>query len=352
MRFTPPTYDQIPTVAQMVTAMDRTISGLAPVKLRLALTLRRFMVTAALDHDRPPQNVVVIGPSGGGKTFLIRHLLEACPVVWAESDATAFSDVGYIGRDLTSMYLGLMEQRWRGTRGEEGEPPPWTQQEMVKLASRWGVVVIDEFDKLKTNKVRVAGEREVGRALQYELLKLVEGVDVLAKRTDADRGMMIPSHNILHIAVGAFQGLNSIVAKDLARDGVTPPENAYLKTSIINLCDYGFLEELVGRFSTIVTLPPLDASHLSRILREHVVPEFQRQCADDGITLVVDEGAISMASAKAAGLPIGARALAPMIDDCLAANWALAQPGDALRLTASSVEATTSVLDRGMGVAA
>jgi ATP-dependent Clp protease ATP-binding subunit ClpX len=349
MRFTPPTYDEIPTVAQMVATMDRTVSGLPQVKLRLALMLRRFMVSAAKGHARPPQNVVVIGPSGGGKTYLIRRLLEACPVVWSESDATAFSDVGYIGRDLTSVYLGLIEAKWRGRRGDE--EPPWTQQEMTALAARWGVVVIDEFDKLKTNKVRVPGEREVGRALQTELLKLVEGVDALAKRNDDDRGVMIPTHNILHIAVGAFQGLNAIVARDLAKEG-NVPENAYLRTSIINLCDYGFLEELVGRFSTIVTLPPLDAAHMARILREHVIPEFHRQCADDGITLAVDEGALSTAAQRAAGLPIGARALAPMVDDCLAPNWALALPGDTLRLTATSVEHSTSELVRPVRVAA
>ncbi len=350
MRYTPPTYEQIPTIDQMVASMDRTVSGLEPTKRRLALALRRFMVAAALDHDRPPQNVVVIGNSGGGKTFLIRRLLDACPVIWAESDATAFSDVGYIGRDLTSMYLGLTEQRWRGARGDD--EPPWTQQEMTKLAARWGVVVIDEWDKLKTNRQRVPGEREVGRALQTELLKLVEGVDALAKRNDDDRGVMISTHNILHIAVGAFQGLSAIVARDIAREGIPPPANAYMRTNIINLCDYGFLEELVGRFSTIVTLPPLDAAHMARILREHVVPEFERQCADDGIELTVDDGAISTMATRAASLPIGARALAPMVDESLAVNWSHDQRGDTLRLTTQSVLAETSVLERSLaGVA-
>ena len=217
-RFTPPTYEAIPSVDQMVTSMDRTVSGLEQIKRRLALALRRFMVAAAKDHDRPPQNIIVIGPSGGGKTFLLRQLLSSIPVIWTDVDATAFSDVGYVGRDLSSMYLGLMSPKWRGARGQA--EPPYLSPEMVSLASRWGVMVLDEADKLRAPARPKEGERQVGRALQAELLKLVEGVDTMVKRTDDERGVMLPTHNILHIAVGAFQGLDSIVVRDgvLAHD--------------------------------------------------------------------------------------------------------------------------------------
>jgi len=346
-RFTPPTYDQIPTVDEMVAKLDRTVSGLEVVKRRLALTMRRFMVSAALGHDRPPQNVVIIGPSGGGKTFLVRRLLEACPVIWAESDATVFADTAYKGRQLPSMYLGLVEQRWRGARDSETGEKPWTVGQTRDLAERWGVVVIDEFDKLRQEKIAVRsavrGERWT---LQPELLKLVEGADVLSQRTDDDRGVMINTRNILHIAMGAFQGLNEIVSKHLSSLGITPPKAAYTKAGIVDLCDYGFLEELVGRFATILTLPPLDALHMARILREHIIPNFTRQCADDGIELVVDDGAYSTLAGRAAGLPIGARALAPAVEECLATAWARAQPGDRLMLTAQSVISETAVLIR------
>lgn len=342
MRFQPPGYDDIPSVEQMVTMMDRTVSGLDAVKRRLALALRRFMVAAAKDHDRPPQNIIVIGPSGGGKTFLLRQLLSAIPVIWADVDATAFSDVGYVGRDLSSMYLGLMAPKWRGARGEA--EPPYSAPEMTSLASRWGVMILDEADKLRAPARPKEGERQVGRALQAELLKLVEGVDAMVKRNDDDRGVMLPTHNILHIAVGAFQGLDRIVAKDLVAEGITPPPAAYQKATIFNIIEYGFLEELVGRFSTIITLPPLDGGSMARILREHVIPDFERQCADDGITLTVEDSAIMAASSKAAGLPIGARALAPMIDDCLATQWAKAQRGDHLKLDAQGVKTDTCQL--------
>lgn len=347
MRFTPPTYGQIPTVDEMVAQMDRTVSGLEAVKRRLALVMRRFMVSAAMGHDRPPQNVVIIGASGGGKTFLVRRLLEACPVIWAETDATVFADTAYKGRQLPSMYLGLVDERWRGRRDPETGEKPWTIGQTRDLAERWGVVVIDEFDKLRQEKVAV---RSAGRGerwtLQPELLKLVEGADVLSQRTDDDRGVMINTSNILHIAMGAFQGLNEIVARDLLSHGITPPKAAYTKASIINLCDYGFLEELVGRFATIVTLPPLDALHMARILREHIIPSFARQCEDDGLELQVDDGAIATLAGRAAGMPIGARALGPAVDECLSKAWARAQRGDRLTLTANSVAAEDAILTR------
>jgi ATP-dependent Clp protease ATP-binding subunit ClpX len=271
-------------------------------------------------------------------------LLDAIPVIWCDADATSFSDVGYVGRDLSSMYLGLLDAKWRGKRGDD--EPPHSMADMTSLAARWGVVVVDEWDKMRTNRVKVAGEREVGRALQAELLKLVEGVTTLVKRNDDDRGVMLPTHNIMHIAVGAFQGLNDIVGEDMRREGIDPPANAYQKTNIFNLVKYGFLEELVGRFSTIVTLPPLDAGAMARILREHVIPDFERQCADDGIALSVDAGALFAAASRASGLPIGARALAPLIDDCLARNWSAATAGDQLKLTAEGVKTDSSLLVR------
>lgn len=344
MKFVPPAYDAVPSIDAMVATMDRTVSGLDVFKRRLALVLRRFMVAATKDHDRPPHNVLIIGPSGGGKTHTIRQLLSAIPVISTEADATVFSDVGYVGREITGMYLGLLAPKYRGKRGED----QWTPPQALELAERWGVVVLDEFDKLNSPPRPREGERQVGRALQSELLKLVEGVDTLAKRSDDDRGIWINTTNVLHIAVGAFQGLNLRVARrnnpDL--DSQDAPADAYMKSTIFDIIGYGFSEELVGRFSTILTLPPLDAGHMARILREHVIPDFERQCADDGITLSVDEGALMAVSNKAAGLPIGARALAPMIDDCLAVNWGNAKRGDQLKLTADSIRSDSSLLVR------
>jgi ATP-dependent Clp protease ATP-binding subunit ClpX len=348
MRFVAPAYEDVPTVAEMVDVMNRTVTGLETTKLRLALHLRRFMVGAALGRERAPQNVLIIGPSGGGKTHLVRRLLESIPVMWTEANATEYSDVGYVGRELTSMYLGLFQPQWRGRRGEE---TPYTMPEVTALAEQWGVVVLDEFDKLQADPRPKQGERAVGRALQAELLKLSEGTEALVKRNDDDRGVFLNTHHVLHIAMGAFQGLNRMVGlrdNPEVHPGDIPP-NAYMKATIFDIIKFGFLEELVGRFSTIVTLPPLDAGHMSRILREHVVPAFVRQCADDGIRLVIEDGAIAAAATRSTGLPIGARALIPMIDDCLHTSWSKAVRGDTILLTAAGVMSDSSFLERATG---
>lgn len=340
MPYTPPRYEDIPTVAQLIAAVDVRVSGLDKVKRRLALTLRRFMVAAARGHDRPKQNVVILGATGGGKTFLVTEMLRACPVVWTEASATEYSDIGYVGRDLTSMYLGLMSPRWRGRRGDDVQP--LRQNVMVELAERWGVVVIDEWDKLRSNRSAVPGERAVGRALQAELLKLVEGSEALAKQGDNDRGVLISTRNILHIAVGAFAGIGRVI--DRAAHDVG--DDTLIERVVANdLIEYGFLEELVGRFSTILPLPTLNAGHLSRIFREHVLPEFQHQCADDGIELVADDGAIAQMGNAAHGSRLGARSLPPRLDDCLNDAWSRAEPGDRILLTAASVLASTAVLE-------
>lgn len=341
MRFRPPTYEEIPSVEALIAAADERVSGLDRVKRRLALTLRRFMVAAAMGHPRPRQNAIVLGGTGGGKTYLITEMLKACPVVWTEANATEYSDVGYMGRDLTSMYLGLTAPRWRGRRGDE--EPPWPQQAMAAIAERWGVVVIDEWDKLRTNRVVQAGERQVGRALQAELLKLVEGAEALVRHSDSDHGVLMRTHNILHIAVGAFAGIESTIARSL--EETHPREKLIEQVQVGDIIEYGFLEELVGRFSTLLPLPTLDAAHLSRIFREHVLPDFQRQCADDGIELVVDEGAVMQMGNRAAGSRIGARRLGPDLDDCLNDAWSRAHPGDRIVLDARGVLAVSARLE-------
>lgn len=341
--FNPPELKHIPSAAAMVGRMDITVAGLPKLKRRLAVSLRRFMVSAALGRNHKPANLLLIGPSGGGKTHTVRALLQTLPVIWCEVNALEYSDIGYIGRDISSMYLGLAGPQFRGSR-LDGEKPIRTRQ-FVPLMERWGVVVFDEFDKLRSIN-KNPGDRHTGLALQNELLKLVEGSEVLVRLGEDDKnGFTLRTHNILHIAVGAFAGLNAYVARDL---GVDSEPHLYEQASLINLIHYGFIEELIGRFSTVLTLPPLDVASMARILREQIIPVFEQQYADDGVQLVVDDGAINAAASKCVVLPIGARALAPLIDECLWAPSYDAQPGDRLELTADGISRHHATLVRAV----
>lgn len=341
MRFTPPTPSEVPTAAELVAAMDDKVAGLEKVKARLAITLHRFMLSAALGREWRPANMLVIGPSGGGKTFLLTQLLDACRVVWCDANATEFSDVGYSGRDLASMYVGLAGPRYRGVRDSEGGKPV-PIREFVPVAEQWGVVLLDEFDKLRTEKTPRPGERQVGRALQNELLKLVEGADVQVKRNDDDQGFFLNTSNILHIAVGAFEGLNAHIAK--SRESQFVDEDLFQHVELQHLIDYGFSIELIGRFSTVLSLPPLESSALVRILNEQIIPKWRHQAEDLGIDLQIDGGAINTAADIGVKQKVGARALEPLLDECLWWSFYNAHRGDRVSLDSAGVVAHSSTL--------
>lgn len=320
--FRPPeTLAEIPTTREMVAAMDRSVAGLEDFKKRLAVVLREHMVAAVEDRDWRPENILIIGPTGAGKTYTLKKLLEAIPVVWCETAATEYSDTGYHGRDLPTMYLGLTNYSQREMLDEKRRVNAQTHR---PRAERWGVVLLDEFDKLRTNKRAVAGEREVGKILQFELLKLSEGTEAQVQENPDKPGFLFRTHHVLHIAMGAFEGLNKVISDF---DQVPWTDTLYTRATPEDIIEYGFLQELVGRFATILTLPALKIPDLERILIEQLVPTLVAQYADDGIELVVDGAAILTVANEAQRRAIGARSLAPILRTMLWRARYEARPG-------------------------
>lgn len=302
---------------QMIATMDETVAGLEKVKRRLAVTLRRFMLAAASGQDWQPQNLMIAGPTGGGKTWLLTHLLASIPVIWTETSATEYSDVGYHGRDLTEMYLPLVKNNKKA------------------LAERWGVVLFDEIDKIRVRednpmKQQNAGgnDRQVGKILQYELLKLVEGVETWIGRGDT-QGVGLKTHGILHIGMGAFQGIESNIARNHAADG---RDDFHELMDTEDLIEYGFVPELVGRFATIVPLPPLRTADMIRILHEQIVPKWMTRAEIEGLKLEIDRGAVHNIANEATKHPLGARSLEPILDEWTWDAWSLAEPGQRIVL--------------------
>lgn len=330
--FRPPTPEAIPSIEEMIRLMDRTVAGLKEQKERLAVVMRDHMISAALGRSWRPANLLVIGPTGGGKTYLLRRLLEAIPVIWCEVAMTEFSDVGYHGRDLTSAYLGLTQRSWRET-DEHGRMVSAALHR--ERAERFGVVLLDEWDKLRTNRTSIPGERQVGKVLQFELLKLVEGTEVEVQQNPEAPGFLFKTHHILHVAIGAFDGINTLMQRlnhwpDFREDG-------YLQATPEDFIEYGFIPELMGRFATILCLPPLKADQLVRILREQLLPQAVQQLQDDGLTLQVDEGALISIANQAMNHAIGARALEPIIQKVLWRGRKLGRPGDTIVLDPQAV---------------
>lgn len=217
------------------------------------------------------------------------------------------------------MYLGLTSASQR----EEIEGKRVSALEHRTRAEQWGVVLLDEFDKLQYDFSRgVNNDRSTQKALQNELLKLVEGSE--AEINDKDH-TLFKTHRVLHIAMGAFNGLSRVVAKDL---GQQETEYSYMDASLINLIHYGFRDELIGRFATFITLPVLTPADHVRILREQVLPDYLREAEDDGIVLDVTDQALFSIATIAHRHPIGARSLRPVLDAKLRPAWSKAQAGD------------------------
>lgn len=337
--FTPPTLEEIPSIPQMIEAMDKNVAGLQLVKQRLAVVLRRFMVAAVYGSNISPQNVLVVGPTGGGKTWLLKNLLASIPVIWTDTSATEYSDVGYQGRDLTSMFLGLTTKKWRAER--------ISVEEHRKRAERFGVVLFDEFDKIRVREdtnplTRQAGDRQVGKILQYELLKLVEGTETLVKASDSSDGFTMDTTGLLYIAMGAFQGIEALVSKN--HQGDDRRDDFHELIEIGDIIEYGFIPELVGRFATIIALPPLQSADLIRILREQVVPRWEEKAAREGLRFIVDDGGAHTIANEARRHPLGARGLEPILDKWTWRAWALAQPGDTIVLDADAANRKNAVL--------
>lgn len=327
--YQPPPADQLPTIDSLVAAVDRTVAGLEQEKRRLCATLHRHFLAAYYDRPFRPANVLLLGPSGGGKMVLTKAACDALGVPWVEVACTEFSDVGILGRDLTSMFCGFWGPRWCDPAKGSGD---WVTAAR-DVAQRFGIVVLDEFDKLRKTEAKTAdaGGRVKNQALQNELLKIVEGSEFHAKRSENDKGLEFSSHGVLFIAMGAFDGIENIVAPAAAG----PVD---LRTvSHGDVMRYGFSEELTGRFGALLALSPLRVEDLLRILEEQVWPVYVQQAADAGLELIADHVALAHIAQTAVNAMMGARALSVIVETTLGRAWADARPGDALVVDAEAL---------------
>jgi ATP-dependent Clp protease ATP-binding subunit ClpX len=325
------------TPGELVERTDDEVSGLLPVRQRLAACLHRHMLTARSGRPRTIPNVVVMGPSGGGKTHTVRTMLKHSGLPFIEINCTQYSDVGFVGSDLSSMFLNFLKPPWVEVAKEK--------RDMVVASERWGVVVLDEWDKwravLDITKSREPG-RQPQRILQYEMLKIAEGDIVMSKPNDDAPPRPFWTGDMLFIAVGAFQGLNRVVEDRLDHDN----SRAYELCLPEDLARYGFIEELVGRFSTILPLPPLDPNQLYDVLSGQIWPMYVRMAEDYGVQLLADDGALRKIASLAAMRPIGARALQPELEKIIQIPWSLALPGDRMLIGVPEVDGARARLER------
>ena len=263
-------------------------------------------------------NMLMIGPTGCGKTYLVRTLARLLDVPLAIADATSLTEAGYIGDDIESVVSKLLAA---------------ADNDVVK-AER-GIIFIDEIDKIAKKKNTTS--RDVsGESVQQGLLKLLEGSDVEVPVGASSKNAMVPlttvnTRNILFICGGAFPDLDGIIKARLNKtsgigfgamlsDAHDQDSDIVSQVTIDDLREFGMIPEFIGRLPVVFTLKGLDEAALVKILKEPknaIIKQYQKLLALDEVDLQFDDGALEAIAKRAIEKKTGARALRSIIEELM-----------------------------------
>lgn len=272
------------------------------------------------DVDLEKSNILLIGPTGVGKTLLARTLARVLDVPFSISDATALTEAGYVGEDVESILAHLLH----------------AADFNVERAER-GIIYIDEIDKIARKADNASITRDVsGEGVQQALLKILEGtvagVPPKGGRKHPEQSLInIDTRNILFIVGGAFDGLQDIIAHRLSASTIGFMAESHKKMDKNNpaifryvepddLLRFGLIPELVGRLPVISALDSLSRKAMKNILtqpKNALAKQYQKLFAMDGIDLVFDEDALDTVVEKALKLGTGARGLRSVMEQTM-----------------------------------
>lgn len=253
---------------------------------------KKSLAVAAYNHFKrmngskiKKSNVVLIGPTGCGKTYLVSNLARILGVQFLSSDATQFTAAGYTGRSVESLLSDMYDLC-----------------ENNKKKAQQSIIYIDEIDKIRKNST-ASGPDINGLGVQQSLLKLLEGSDVsFASKSsmNGEHDANLNTSNIMFICSGAFVGLQD--------------------SSIKNLVDFGMIPEFLGRFSIITQLQDLTLPDYKKILTDSkgsILNSFKEWFLSEGIEFVIEDSAVNMVAHKAIEKGLGARGLHSILDETL-----------------------------------
>ena len=275
------------------------------------------VATGTMDEiEIEKSNMLMIGPTGSGKTYLVKILARLLDVPLAITDATSLTEAGYIGDDIESVVSKLLA----------------AADNDVEKAER-GIIFIDEIDKLA--KKKNTNQRDVsGESVQQGMLKLLEGAEVEVPVGASSKNAMVPmtivdTKNILFICGGAFPDLDSIIKERLnkassmgfmadLKDKYDKEENILMKATVEDLKKFGMIPEFLGRLPILFSLEALDEDMLVRILKEPknaIIKQYQKLLELDEVKLEFTDEALHAIAKQAKQRELGARALRAIIEE-------------------------------------